>query len=373
MGEGAQPHNWMVRRSSKIVREIWWRLWHPRRTIWPTRDGWWCLFVVIGLGVAAINTGNNLLYLLVSLLLSLIVVSGVLSEQTVRGVHVEGAEPEEIYAGRPALFAATLVNHKAWLTSYSITLELLGPDSRRDGKAGTDSTDFLYVPRLEAGGDRLVNWEQSLPHRGRYRLAGVRLTTRFPFGLFVKAGRPILTDDVIVFPAIQPVSPEVLRDLGGAGDAATRRRGRGSDLYNLRVYRAGDDPRLIHWRSSAKIQALMVRELEAETTEDTRILLVGPGARDAARLEAGLSEAASIAVHLLRAGSGVELVGPGLAVPLGRGRGHMRRLLTALALYQPDGGQPDGRTAAGLDTAGTGDDLSRERIRPLRQIRVRIG
>ena len=56
------------------------RLFHPRRTIWPTRDGWWSLLVVIGLGVAAINTGNNLLYLLDSLLFGLIVVSGVLSE-----------------------------------------------------------------------------------------------------------------------------------------------------------------------------------------------------------------------------------------------------------------------------------------------------
>lgn len=349
------------------MRAIIWRLWHPRRTIWPTRDGWWCLFVVVGLGVAAVNTGNNLLYLLVSLLLSLIVISGVLSEQTMRGLDVVGGEPEEIYAGRPALFGSTLVNRKRWLTSYSITLELLGPGSRTDSKTGAASAHFLYAPRLEAGGERLVIWEQTLPRRGRHRLAGVRLTTRFPFGLFVKAGRPILTDEVTVFPAIRPISSDVLRELGGAGDAATRRRGRGSDLYNLRAYRAGDDPRLIHWRSSAKTQALTIRELEAETTEDTRIVLVGTGAGDAARLEAGLSEAASIAVHLLRAGSGVELAGPGLAVPLGRGRGQMRRLLTTLALYQPGGG------AAALEAAGEGEELAGEGIRPIREVRVRIG
>ena len=64
------------------------RMLHPRRTIWPTRDGWWSLLVVIGLGVAAINTGNNLLYLLDSLLFGLIVVSGVLSEMVMRGVSV---------------------------------------------------------------------------------------------------------------------------------------------------------------------------------------------------------------------------------------------------------------------------------------------
>ncbi|HET8579198.1 MAG TPA: DUF58 domain-containing protein [Methylomirabilota bacterium] len=350
------------------AKQAWHRLWHPRRTIWPTRDGWWCLFVVVGLGVAAINTGNNLLYLLVSLLLSIIVVSGVLSEQTMRGLEVVGGEPEEIYAGRPALFGSTLVNRKGWLTSYSITLELLGPDSKPHAAAAGDGAQFLYVPRLEAGGERLVMWEQTLPRRGRHRLPGVRLTTRFPFGLFVKAGRPVLTEELTVFPAIHPISSEMLQELASAGDAATRRRGRGSDLYNLRVYRAGDDPRLIHWRSSAKTQALTVRELEAETTEDTRIVLVGSGAGNPALLEAGLSEAASVAVHLLRAGSGVELVGPGLVVPLGRGRGHLRRVLTALALYQPGGVQ-----APPEDGGRGGAEPARARARPLRWIRVRIG
>jgi uncharacterized protein (DUF58 family) len=349
-----------------MIQQIWYRLWHPRRTIWPTRDGWWCLFVVVGLGVAAINTGNNLLYLLVSLLLSIIVASGVLSEQTMRGLDVTGGAPEEIYAGRPALFGSTLINRKRWLTSYSITLELLGPDSKPGATVPGNGAHFLYVPRLEAGGERVVMWEQTVPRRGRHRLPGVRLTTRFPFGLFVKAGRPVLTDEVTVFPTVHPVSPDVLRQLGGAGDAATRRRGRGTDLYNLRAYRAGDDPRLIHWRSSAKTQTLTVRELEAETTEDTRIVLVGSG--NPALLEAGLSEAASIAVHLLRAGSGVELVGPGLIVPLGRGRGHMRRVLTTLALYQP-GGAP----AAPEEDAGVEPHPGRERARPLRWIRVRIG
>jgi uncharacterized protein (DUF58 family) len=306
--------------------EWWWRPFRPRRTIWPTRDGWWCLFVVIGLGVAAINTGNNLLYLLVSLLLSLIVVSGVLSEQSMRGLRLETDEPEEIFAHAPALFGAVLANRKRWLTSYSVTIELL----RRGGPPR-----FIYVPRLEAGRDRLLTWEETLPARGRQRLAGVRLTTRFPFALFLKAGRVMLDREVLVFPAVHPISPEALLRLVGAGTSAVRRRGRGHDLYNLRTYRAGDDPRLIHWRSSAKVDSLLVREMEAETTEDTRVVLVGRGERDAARLEAALSEAASIAAHLARAGAGVELVGAGLFVPLGRGIGHARRILTELALYDP--------------------------------------
>ena len=334
--------------------EWWWRPFRPRRTIWPTRDGWWCLFVVIGLGVAAINTGNILLYLLVSLLLSLIVVSGVLSEQSMRGLRLEADAPEEIYAGAPALFGAVLVNSKRWLTSYSVALELLTRGA---------PTRFIYLPRLEAGRDRLLTWEEILPARGRQRLAGVRLTTRFPFGLFLKAGRVTLDREVLVYPAVRPISPESLLRLVGAGTSAVRRRGRGHDLYNLRAYRPGDDPRLIHWRSSAKVESLLVREMEAETTEDTRVVLSGRGERDAARLEAALSEAASIASHLARAGAGVELTGAGLFVPLGRGLGHAHRILTELALYDPRATR-DGAAEPGPDAQGW---------RSLREVRVELG
>jgi uncharacterized protein (DUF58 family) len=329
--------------------EWWWRPFRPRRTIWPTRDGWWCLFVVIGLGVAAINTSNNLLYLLVSLLLSLIVVSGVLSEQSMRGLRLDADAPEEIYAGAPALFGAVLANRKRWLTSYSIALELLTPRG---------PTRFIYLPRLEAGRDRLLTWEEILPARGRQRLAGVRLTTRFPFGLFLKASRVMLDREVLVFPAVRPISPESLLRLVGAGTSTVRRRGRGHDLYNLRAYRAGDDPRLIHWRSSAKVESLLVREMEAETTEDTRVVLSGRGERNAARLEAALSEAASIASYLARAGAGVELTGAGLFVPLGRGVGQARRILAELALYDP---RAPGAGAAEPDAGGW---------RSLREVRV---
>jgi uncharacterized protein (DUF58 family) len=293
----------------------------PRRTIRPTRDGWWCLAAAVGLGFAAMNTSNNLLYLLASLLLGLIIVSGVLSEQSMRGLRLTAVVPEEIFAARPVMLGARVVNAKRWLPTYSIALE----GGRRR----------LYVQRLAAGAERLVTWEATFPARGRQRLPGVRVRTRFPFGLFVKAGRRLLDDEIVVFPAVHSLDPARRRRLDAAGARALHRRGRGHDLYNLREYRAGDDPRLIHWRSSAKAGTLVVRELTAEIAVDARIVLLGDGRGDAARLESGLSEAASLAVYLLESGAAVELAGPGVHVPSGRGRAHARRLLTALALYEP--------------------------------------
>jgi uncharacterized protein (DUF58 family) len=293
------------------------------RTLWPTRDGWWCLGAALGLGFAAINTGNNLLYLLVSMLLGLIVVSGVLSEQSIRRLRVEPLPPGELFAGVPALLGARVVNRKRRRTSYSVTIEVL------------DGGHRTYLPRLEAGGERLVTWQAGAPARGRRRFPAFRIVTRFPFGLFVK-GRQLVPDaEMLVYPAVTPIADGRRRQVEGAGSSAARRRGRGHDLYNLRDYRPGDDPRLIHWRSSAKSGALIVREREADSARDTRLVLRGTGERDPARLERGLSEAASLAAHLLRAGGAVELVGRGVRVPPGSGPAQRTRILTALALWDP--------------------------------------
>jgi len=326
----------------------WRRLFRPRRTIRPTRDGWWLLFAAVGLGVAAINTGNNLLYLLCSLLLALVVVSGILSEQTMRGLRVEKLVPDDLFAGRPAAVGVSITNAKRWLPSYSVVLEVLDPAS----------PGSYHLPRLPAGARRLVTWQCAMPARGLHRLPGVRLVTRFPFGLFSKVSRALLDGEVVVFPAVRPLAAGRLWDTGASsGAVTTRRRGHGHELHRLREYRPGDDQRLIDWRSTARVQVLTVRELESETALDTRIRLLGRGQADPERLERAISDAASLAVHLLRAGAAVEVVGPGILVPGGRGRDHERRVLTALALYGP--GAPE---RPGLDGR-----------RSLREIRVDLG
>lgn len=335
-----------------MTRGVSWRLtvW-PYRTIWPTRDGWWCLVAALGLGFGAINTGTNLLYLLVCMLLGLIVVSGILSERSLRGLRFTALVPDDVFAGRPAPLCARMVNRKRWTTSYSITVEALG----RDGAEAR-----VYLPRLAPGEERLVTWETTFPTRGPHPFPSMRIRTKFPFGLFSKAGHVPVHAEVLVFPSVNALTAELRRAVGGASPAGVRRRGRGHDLYNLREYRPGDDPRLIHWRSSAKTGTLTVRELEAETAVDTRLILEGAGS-DPDAVERGLSRAASFVVHLIRAGAAIELVGPGVSVPLGRGLVHQRRLLTALALWKP----PAAGSARAGAPVGSGSVI--------REIRVRLG
>jgi uncharacterized protein (DUF58 family) len=267
------------------------------------------------------NTGNNLLYLLVSMLLGLIIVSGVLSEQSMRRLRFGALAPDEIFAGRPALVGVRLGNRKRWRTSYSLLLEPVDLAGRT----------AAYVPRLPPDAEQLVTWTMTFSRRGRHPLPRIRVSTRFPFGLFVKAGVVHVDAELVAYPEVRPVDGERRRQLA-AGGTPVRRRGRGTDLHNLRDYHPGDEPRLIHWRSSAKTGRLVVRELEADTAQDVRIVLEGR-ADDDGRVERALSEAASLAVHVLGAGGGVELSAPGVHVPLGGGREQRRRVLTALALF----------------------------------------
>ena len=297
---------------------------NPRRTIRPTREGWWCLAVTVGLGLTAMNTGNNLLYLLESMVLALIVISGILSEQSVRGVRVAPLMPDEVFAGAAFTVGARVRNTKPRRPSYSVALERSGTKER-----------LAYLPRLGPGEERLVTWDDTLPNRGRHRLAAVRVVTRFPFGLFVKASRASAAEAVLVYPRRVPAPVALLRQAGGSGTTPARRRGRGHELHDLRAYHSGDDPRLIHWRVTARTGALTVRELEAETAQDACVVLRGDGAGDPERLEQALAEAAAVIAALLKRGARVGLVGPGIDVPLGQGAAHRRRLLTALALYTP--------------------------------------
>ena len=262
------------------------------------------------------------------MLLGTIVVSGILSEQCLRRLRLYCAAPREIFAGTPAAVGCLLHNGKRVLASYSLTVELSSPTG--------GALRRFFAPKLDGGRQRLFSWEETFPRRGRHQLPMARVMTRFPFGLFLKATHPIRLDEFLVFPAVRPLTTEDVRNLGGSCGEREPRPGRGTDLYNLREYRWGDDPRLIHWKSTAKSGAVMVRELEAEAALRARLVLEDPPvAVDADRLEADISWAASLAAHLIGQGSQVELTGAGLFVPLGSGSAQLRRILEALALYDP--------------------------------------
>jgi uncharacterized protein (DUF58 family) len=305
----------------------WFRLRQPRRLRF-TREGKWFVAITIGVGFAAVNTGNNLLYLVLGWMMSAIVASGVLSEQALRKLDVSRIPPARVHAGRPFLMGVALTNKKRRLPSFSIEIEDLIDDKPLDKKCY-----FLKVP---AGRTQQTRYRHTFTRRGLYQLEGVRVSTKFPFALFRKSRDVELPGEILVYPAVVPVTPPST-PARTQGDDPNARLGRRGEFFGLREHRDGDEIRDVHWASTARQGRLMVREYEQESHRRVNLLVDNglpraAGEADEEALERAISLAASLASHYLAQGFAVRLIARGQSVSASAGPAQLHRVLKALAL-----------------------------------------
>lgn len=326
------------------------------RTIRLTPEGILFVLLTLAVGVAAINTGKNLLYLLLAMMLSLIIVSGILSEQCLRRLTIRRWLPEHIFANRPVTGTLSIANGKPRLPTFSLRL--------MDVINGVAIERGIYVLHLPARGTVLESYPLLFSRRGRRRIDGVKVLTRFPFGLFLKAATRPLESDIVVYPEPRPLPKALVHELAPLGfDQGIPRRGQGTTLYNLRDYHSGDDSRTIHWKVSARHSRLIVRETEAE--DSRRVTLALPTVRPASMpdlgaqalgeaLETAVTLTASLAAYFHERGFALAALVGEQAVPYGTGLPHLYRILRALALCEvppADGPIPEGLRALGDRTA----------------------
>jgi len=234
-----------------------------------TRDGWIYILGIVLVALAAINTGNNLLFLILASLIASILMSGILSSITLAGVELKLHLPEHIFAGQTVRASVELRNEKLTLPSFSLRVEAAKTKNQPAAAMLETPVYFPYLPRQQAV-------KQSVPllflQRGVYRQEAFKIATRFPFGFLQKARRMDLAKEALVYPAVAASSEflEVLPGLQGAMESTAK--GRGQDLYALRGYLPNDSARHVHWKASARFGALMVREFARE--DDCRVLLV---------------------------------------------------------------------------------------------------
>ncbi|HKQ70191.1 MAG TPA: hypothetical protein VJT73_12670, partial [Polyangiaceae bacterium] len=133
-------HRSLTRPPPKNAWERFLRRWRPPRKLKFTREGKYFLGITLGVGFAAINTGNNLLYLLLGMLLSLIVLSGVMSELSLRDLNVVRRLPTRAQVGRAHLVEIEVFNRKKRTPSYAIEVEDL-----RAGQPADKRCFFLKI------------------------------------------------------------------------------------------------------------------------------------------------------------------------------------------------------------------------------------
>ena len=307
-----------------------------------TRVGLWFVLFTVLVTVAATNTGNNALYLVLSCMLALLVVSGVVSRWNLRHLDTRIETPGDLYARRPFELLFTITHRgrrmPRWLLLFSI---------ERKGPA-------RLVPYLPAGKSAHGSLDLMIPRRGRRRIEAAHFSSLFPLGLFRKGMRYPLEAELLVFPELFPPGAIDALPAGVSGDDASTRAGWGHELHALRSYRSGDDPRAIHWKKSAQSGSLVFMERASEESERLSIVFDNATGRltDAAaeeHFEHLVSEAATAAVDHLAKGFEVELVTRDRRIGFAAGARQRRAILEHLAVVEPRPRAPERAALLGGD------------------------
>lgn len=339
----------------------------PQRRTALCREGWYYLLVLGLVFGGAMLREVNLLLVLAGMLLGPLVFSWRSVVVMLRGLRVSRRVPEEICAGDLLLGRLSLSNTRRRLGSWGVVVE---EEIRREGAAKREkplrvSVLFPYVP---AGESRKGGYRGRLVRRGRYRLGPLRVSTRFPFGLFRSTITLDQPDTVVVFPRLGRLTGRWARRrrLSFAGTHRRERRpGPEGDFYGVRPWQTGDVRRRVHWRASARTGDLVVRQFEQPRNRDLAVLVdlwqprrPTPAARD--NVELAVSFAATVVTELCRAGDSNLLLGTTGENPQWRGgpasapllKEMMRRLALAEAHHR-DGLDELLETALGRIERGT--------------------
>jgi uncharacterized protein (DUF58 family) len=289
------------------------------RTLQVTRLGQVYIVLTLGVGIGALNTGNNLLYLVLGFLLAIIVLSGVLSERVVADLAVRRLLPEGAFSGER--FALRYEVRRKQGRAFA--LRLSEDDAALPG--------WAWVPIVEAGTPVVTRADLTAPRRGPWPLKAVRVTTAFPFGLFEKTRVLELPETLLVYPRRGFVCEAPVADDGRrSGDlgSAKHRDGAG-DLLGLKELGDLEDVRRVHWRKSAAAGRLLKVEREREDRREYT-LVIDPGLPPEA-LDRACEETAAVTHVLLERGHEVALQAGAHRLRPGNGAGHEHRILSALA------------------------------------------
>jgi uncharacterized protein (DUF58 family) len=307
-----------------------------------TREGLVYLVIIIVIATAALNTGNNLLFVILSSLLAALLVSGILSKIVLSQLELDFVLPDHVFASRPMTLRLTLTNSKWFFPSFSLTVSAREPGRKKSGRPSASRLvleEPVYVPYIPPRSSVTQHVELTFRRRGRYIQEGFRVRTKFPFGLLGKAREVPSRREILVLPDVQPTEEfyEILPLLGGENESFYK--GRGHDLYAIRDYQEGDTARHVDWKATAKAQQVKVREF---TREDERRVTLAIDARlpaedekSLAQFEKGVALCASLAWHFFEIDAQIQFVTDALETSMAPAGEIIYPVLETLALIEP--------------------------------------
>jgi uncharacterized protein (DUF58 family) len=241
--------------------------------------------------------------------------------------------PARAQVGRSHLVEIEVYNNKKRVPSYAIEVE--------DLRAGQPADKRCFFLKISPRSTQIAAYRRTPLRRGLERHTGFRIATRFPFGLFEKSREVDSPDELVIYPAVDPVRLPQRGHGDTSGDVGPLGRGSGEEIFALRAMRDGDDPRDIYWRKSTRELVLRERAREMRHEIEFHIDVSRPAikneeARSASAdlFERRIREVASYAVAHIKRGDRVTVVtSDGERVTSDRTRG-IDPVLRFLALLQ---------------------------------------
>lgn len=261
-----------VNKRRGFWRRLVWALVFPQRgqRVRMTLPGAVLVALSLGVGLAAYNSANNILFITLSLLLSCLVLSGILSWMNLAGVRWRLVAEPPMRAGQAHPVVLELLNTKRALPTYGVWFELKSTNLEK-------SERLDLRERLDPGVEARLDWTVRPAKRGVEILSLEAVGSLFPFGFLRKTFPVRHTRDVTVWPA--PVEyrrfPAALWERPQPGRSLARAGG-GAELHSVRRYAQGDSHRSIHWKATARLRQLMVTRRAADGEDGYSLWLRTP-------------------------------------------------------------------------------------------------
>ncbi|MFN7874669.1 MAG: DUF58 domain-containing protein [Pirellula sp.] len=276
--------------SEGTSRSFWYYLLSPirqfrsmRRIATPvttrlTREGWQFSFMIGFVILGAVVRNVNLLVILAGTMLGFLIIQWRVSARSIYGVSARRKLPRNMQARKPFDVEIAVSNPKRFLGAWWVVVEeRITPQTQLSLVSGSAQTIGMLFASLPPRSTRIQRYQCLAPKRGEYQLLGMEITTRFPLGLMKGILPPTGGDLIIVQPALGKLLPGWTDLFETKRSGARHRQARSisdeGEFFGLRTYRPGDSPRLIHWRSSARLGELMVKQFQRTETREFVILL----------------------------------------------------------------------------------------------------
>ncbi|MEM8733699.1 MAG: DUF58 domain-containing protein [Planctomycetota bacterium] len=311
-----------------------------------TREGIHFIGILAFIFVGAVIREISLLILLAGTMIGLLLLQWRFNTSTLVGLNVFRRLPRSATVGEAFDIELRLTNPKAWLSAWLVLVEdslrKVAPEKRRLPEQG-----FALVDTVRPRGATDSRYRLKLLERGRYEIVASKISTRFPLGLGL-GWRTIEASSSIT---VQPRQGELLpgcRSLFHVGQVGSSRSAskaamQEGEFFGLRPWATGDSRRWIHWRTTARLGQLSVRQFEQQQQRQVTVVL------DLAKVdeadandvcEKAISFLATLASHTIRQGRerlSVAVVGKSVdcypAIPSAI---MVENLLNDLAVAEPD-------------------------------------